>query len=545
MSRWLVPVAVLAVFWPCLCAGLVYDDWWNFDRNHALREHDWLALVTKPYYGPDTTYWRPIPSLAMGLAYLARPFGVHLLALVAHALAACAVAAIGRLVLGDARSANGAALLFALHPLQVESVAWASALPGVLSGLFVLLAMRTVLAWSAGTDGALQWPAFGWLLAALLSKESGIVAVPLVAIAGLVAGGARPRAAKLAVAAMAVAVGALWFVGHVAMVGWRPVVGDEIAWVPGMAQMAVRQLALLLVPWPLTPFRAHPGSDSSGLLDLAAVSALTAGVVLAGVHLRLFGLPWRIGGALLAGPLLLSSAMFDAVGPHPLTDRYLYVAVAGFALCAAASLGQRTAVWMALAIAYGSVAFAQCHVWRDDRSFVAHVASVSPTDPSVRVLAATLALRAGDAAGLQEARDEYRIALELWPDRSDPFTRRQRAASIAGLAWCDFCDPGCGAERCGSRLAERFAEALRQDPRHVPAWVGLGVAHALNARFERAEAAFASALAIDPWCPEAWLNLARTQFDMGCAAQARESLRRALRCNPCLQLPECLLAELR
>jgi Tfp pilus assembly protein PilF len=75
--------------------------------------------------------------------------------------------------------------------------------------------------------------------------------------------------------------------------------------------------------------------------------------------------------------------------------------------------------------------------------------------------------------------------------------------------------------------------------------VGLGVAHALDGQFERAEKAFASALAIDPWCPEAWLNLARTQFDTGCVAEARHSLRRALRCNPCLQLPECLLAELR
>lgn len=542
---WLVPAAVLAVFWPSLFAGLVYDDWVNFHRNQALRDGDWLALVTRPYYGPDTTYWRPITSLSMGLAFLAGPFGVHLLAVLAHGLAACVVGAIGRRLLGDRHLALFAALLFALHPLQVESVAWASALPSVLSGLFLLLSIRGVLSWSVRNDAPPPWSAAAWLLCALLAKESGIVALPLLVVVAFGAGTLRPLAAKLAVAGAGVVLGAAWLAVHVAMVGWRPVFGDGLAWVANVAQMVVRQIALLLLPWPLTPFRAHPDDVGSTALDVVFVVAAAGCLLSAIVAWRRLAARWQIAGALMAAPLLLSAVAHEAVGPHPLTDRYLYASVGGFALLVVAAVGRRYVALGALAVAYGAVAFVQCRVWQDERTFVTHVVRHSPGDPSVHVLAGALALRAGDTEGLRQARHQYRVSLDLWPQRTDAFANRQRAAALAGLAWCDFHESGGGDSRIGPALVGRFRAALAVDDRYVPAWVGLGVAYGLNQRFQEAQAAFTSALAIDPLCPEAWFNLGRTQLDMGSAAEARESMRRALRCDPNLTAAADLLAELR
>lgn len=539
---WLVPAAVLAVFWPCLFAGLVYDDYVNFDRNQAVRDLDWLALLTRPYYGPDTTYWRPITSLSMAVAYQAGPFGVHALALVAHALAACVVGAIGRQLLGDPHLAVVAALLFALHPLQVESVAWASALPSVLSGLFLLLAMRAALSWSTGNDVRAPWSTAVWLLCALLAKESGVVAVPLLAIVVFGARGSRPAAAKRAVTVAAVLVCAAWFAVHVAMVGSRRVLGDDGAWVAGVAQMAVRQVALLLVPWPLMPFRDHPHGVGSDALDVAAVVAVAACAVCAIVGWRRLAVRWRIAGALTAVPLLFSAVTHDAVGPHPLMDRYLYVSVSGLALVVTAAVGRRFVALGALAIAYGALTFVQCHVWQDQRAFVTHVRELAPGEASVRVLAGTLELNAGC---LRQARSEYRTALDLWPHRTDEFARRQRAAALAGLAWCDFKDSDSVADRLGIALIERFCEALTHDAQYVPAWVGLGVACGMNERSDEALAAFAAALAIDPLCPEAWFNLGRTQLELGRRAEARDSLRRALRCDPGLTVATELLVEIR
>ncbi|HEX5052823.1 MAG TPA: tetratricopeptide repeat protein, partial [Planctomycetota bacterium] len=541
---WAVPVAVFAVYWPCLFAGLVYDDWVNFDRNQPLRDGDWFALVTQPYYGPDTTYWRPITSLLMGLAYQAGPCGVHLLAIVLHVLAAYAVAAIARQLLGDARLALFAALLFALHPLQVESVAWASALPGVPSGLFLLLATRSVSSWANGSGRRLPWSAAAWLSCCLLAKESGVVALPLLAIVVSTAGGSRPRSAKFAVVGAVALVGAAWFAVHAAMVGWRPVLGDDGPWIAGAAQMTVRAVVLLFWPWPLTPFRAHPHAIGSASLDVVAVVVVAAGAVAAIVAWRRLAVRWRIAGALAVLPLLLSAVTYDAVGPHPLTDRYLYSAVGGFALLVTASIGRHFVALATLVAVCGASAFVQCHVWQDDSTFVAHVLELTPGDQSVHVLAGTNALRAGDATGLRRARCEFRAAIHLQPRVLDAFDRRQLAAALAGLAWCEVIDSDRGADRARCALAGRFRQALELDPLYVPAWVGLGVARGMSGQFEAALDAFARALAIDPLCPEAWFNLGRTQVDMGRRADARHSLRRALQCAPGLAAAAALMNEL-
>ena len=123
-------------------------------------------------------------------------------------------------------------------------------------------------------------------------------------------------------------------------------------------------------------------------------------------------------------------------------------------------VGRRFVVLGALAIAYGAVASVQCHAWRNDHAFVAHVRELAPGDPSVHVLAGGLALRAGDAAGLRQARNDYRTALDLWPQRTDAFAKRQRAAALAGLAWCDFTDPDSCVHRVGPTLIGRFRAAL-------------------------------------------------------------------------------------
>ncbi len=542
---WLVPFAVLAVYWPCLGAGLVYDDWINFDRHQALRERDWWALLTQPYYGPDTTYWRPLTSLVMAFAYQLGPAGVHALAMLCHACAAVVVGSIGRQLGGDARLATFAALLFAVSPLQVESVAWASALPAVPAGLFVLLTLRSVLSWTNGNNRRWPWPAAIWLGLAFACKESSVLAVPLLAVATFATAGRRPRRAKWGVVGAATLLATVWLVWHVAMVGYRPVLGHGLVWLGGAAQMVVRQVGLLVWPWPLTPFRAPPHEVGSAWLDAAAIAAVLIAVVGAVVVNRRLSGRLRVAGALAAAPIVFAALTYDAVGPHPLADRYLYLAVAGCALLVAAALRRQLPELVLLVVAGGAAAFAQCSVWRDDRSFVAHVLAVTPADASVRVLAGGLALRDGDAEGLQQARRHFHAALDLWRLRTDPFARRQRAAAIAGLAWCDFHDPASGAAQLGSALVARFREALAQDDDFVPAWVGCGVACGLNRRYDEALAAFAFALAIDPCCPEAWFNLGRTQLLIGRRAEAADSLRRALRCDPQMVAVHHLLASLR
>src|SRR5207245_3578789 len=77
---------------------------------------------------------------------------------------------------GLAASAAFAALLFAIHPLRVESVAWATERRDVLSGLFYLLTLLVYL--RAGEQGERgrsgYWASVGLFVCGLLSKSMAV-----------------------------------------------------------------------------------------------------------------------------------------------------------------------------------------------------------------------------------------------------------------------------------------------------------------------------------------------------------------------------------
>jgi hypothetical protein len=97
-------------------------------------------------YVPVTyTAWSAIavlahrPSDEVGIQL--NPAFFHAANLIAHTLAACVAFALLRRLVGNDWAAAAGALLFALHPVQVEAVAWTSGFKDVLCGLFTLIAL--------------------------------------------------------------------------------------------------------------------------------------------------------------------------------------------------------------------------------------------------------------------------------------------------------------------------------------------------------------------------------------------------------------------
>src|SRR5213593_3001865 len=148
--RWLAPLLValftLAAFLPALQNQFVnWDDKDNFLDNPHYRGLGWTHL--RWMWTTHLGHYIPLTWMTLGLDYLLwgmNPLGYHLTSLLIHAVNAVLfyfvtlrllrladVAVSGELAL---RVASGfAALLFAVHPLRVESVAWASARNDVLS----------------------------------------------------------------------------------------------------------------------------------------------------------------------------------------------------------------------------------------------------------------------------------------------------------------------------------------------------------------------------------------------------------------------------
>jgi tetratricopeptide (TPR) repeat protein len=144
------------------------------------------AYWTAPYahlYSPVT--YSSLWLLAKGFgtpgpagAWMVQPVVYHAASLVAHLLAVTVAYLLLVLLVRSPWAAGVGALLFAIHPLQVESVAWASELKDLLSGLFGLLAVLLyVLSRRRGRVGLYIAATVAFVLA-ILSKPN-LVALPL------------------------------------------------------------------------------------------------------------------------------------------------------------------------------------------------------------------------------------------------------------------------------------------------------------------------------------------------------------------------------
>ena len=159
----LLVLLVCLAYIPVLRCGFIWDDDAYVTENNLLTAPDglqriWFSLDSPSQYFPLTYTTFRLERAFWGL----NPAGYHLVNLLLHALNALLV---WRLLLRlNVPGAWLAAALFALHPVQVESVAWITERKNVLSLFFFLLAM---LAWIEFVGDRLRssWRWYGLALA--------------------------------------------------------------------------------------------------------------------------------------------------------------------------------------------------------------------------------------------------------------------------------------------------------------------------------------------------------------------------------------------
>lgn len=196
----LAAVAAVLVLLPAPTGGFVYDDHRFLAANVKLDDADvlWRAFVDPAVQTADSSYaglWRPLRTLSFALDRLLfgpAAWGSHAVNLVLHGLQSALVVLWLRRLGVSAGAALAGALVFALHPAQVESAAWISsrgdllATVGVLGAIVLQLDGRTRLGWCLG-------------LLALLAKEQAVVWAPLLAITSSAAGSDRREIARAVV----------------------------------------------------------------------------------------------------------------------------------------------------------------------------------------------------------------------------------------------------------------------------------------------------------------------------------------------------------
>lgn len=144
----MIVVATIIAYSPALNGGFIWDDDRYLTNNPLLTAPDglrriWFSLDSPSQYFPLTYTSFKIERAFWGL----QPFGYHLTNIFIHIANALLLwRLLARLNLPGAWLAAG---IFALHPVQVESVAWITERKNLLMGFFFLL---TLLAWIAFID---------------------------------------------------------------------------------------------------------------------------------------------------------------------------------------------------------------------------------------------------------------------------------------------------------------------------------------------------------------------------------------------------------
>jgi tetratricopeptide (TPR) repeat protein len=186
-------MAALAIVAACACLFIpvMGFDFVNWDddlyvyNNPSLEAFGWTPLrrwFTEPY----VRLYVPLPMLSYALDHALwgfHPGGYHFTNLALHLANMLWVFALFSQVFGDPLLAALGALLFAVHPVQVESVAWISERKNL---LFAFCVLGGTWAFVRKREDEAPWKSYAssalWLLGALLSKVTAVM-MPFILLA--------------------------------------------------------------------------------------------------------------------------------------------------------------------------------------------------------------------------------------------------------------------------------------------------------------------------------------------------------------------------
>jgi tetratricopeptide (TPR) repeat protein len=170
-SWWLyagIVIATLVAYMPAWHGGMLWDDNMHITKS-SLRSIDGLWRIwfdvgaTQQYYPVlHSTFWM------LHRVFGDQTLGYHLVNIVLHAGSSCLFVILLRQLRVPGAALAG--VIFALHPVHVESVAWITELKNTLSGVFYLVAAIIYLRFDTDRRRGQYGLALGFFVLAILTK---------------------------------------------------------------------------------------------------------------------------------------------------------------------------------------------------------------------------------------------------------------------------------------------------------------------------------------------------------------------------------------
>ncbi len=509
----LIVLAVLSAYGNSLFGPFVFDDQASITENSSLRQLGAIRTVlSPPYAAGETVGGRPILNLSFALNYACggvSPFGYHLVNLAIHALAALVLFGILRRTLElpavqsriatwapePALLAGTAALLWAIHPLQTESVTYVAQRAESLMGLFYLLTLYGFIRFAGGSS------VWAWLsvLAGFLGMATKEVMVSAPVMVFLydrtfISGGVRAawhRHWRLHLGLASSWILLAWLIHSTR--GRGGTIGDVAWWRYALTQGGAIVHYLRLTVWP-APLVFDYGAEWvrspwTAVPPIALVLALLAGTIAAWRRW-----PWLafLGTWFFA---ILAPTSLVPGGRQTMAEHRMYLALAPLAV-----------------LAVGGIAWG---CFRGDRR------------PRRAATAGCVALVAAVAAiliVLTAARNAvYAREISLWQSTvrqrpENPYARNNLGAAL----------------RRSDRPAaiREFEAAIRLKPAYAEAHCNLGAVLAQRGDFAEALGQLQTAIRLRPNYAEAFNNLGLVLNELGRSPEAISAFQRAVEIAP-------------
>ena len=530
----------------------------NFDDNHYITENANLRsglswdVVKWAFTTNDAANWHPLTWLSHALDYQLfglDPAGHHFVSVLLHALNAVLLFVVLQSLTGFAGRSLMVAALFAVHPLNVESVVWAAERKTVLSMLFFLLAVW-VYSHYVRRPSLTRYLAVAGLFALALMCKPQVIVFPILLLlldywplgrtqlslptSKSVSDDVPRRQSFVSLVVEKLPLLALSAISAVVTLKAQRAghaVRTVIEYSPGSRiETAVVSYACyvrdVFLPRHLAPIYPH----ADGLLDIWKV-LLSAAILIALFSLAimarkrapyiLFGWLWFLGS-------LAPMIGLIQVGVQARADRYMYVALIGMlvaAIWASAELLARYKISPALGgglsaavlLALSASAFNQtCH-WRDSETLWNYTIAVTGHNFMAED---NLAQELAHQGRTQEAMVHFQNTLRLYNwgpsdlitfgvyeqnhgypgdsikqyeralrNTNDPNTRAL-ALSNMGSAYLQMKDL--------DHAQQSFDKALHSEPDNAPALIGTGLIAQKNGNLELAIRQYTKAVSVKP-----------------------------------------------
>jgi hypothetical protein len=317
-----------------------WDDTTHITQNLAIRSLS-LENLRLMFTAPAAKLYCPLTWLSFAIDYQIwgrDPFGYHLTNLLLHLVNTVLVLILVLRLLRDRYehawpAALLTAALFGIHPLRVESVAWATERKDVLFVFFYLLGLLAYLPWTTGNSRSAYWLCFGCFIASSLSKSTAVTFPVILLLLDAFWAGRVALREKIPFFVVSLIIGAATFVAQAGGKG-ETVAGPEA--IPLWARAGlVGYCSLFYVLkffWPFHLTAIYPTFDEMGWTPLTPAAYLLAFVLFTAAVVALR----RRAPVLLPSWLFYLAALSPTigllpVGIHVVADRYAYLAVLGFA----------------------------------------------------------------------------------------------------------------------------------------------------------------------------------------------------------------------